>query len=100
MFSFSDALPKSDVPKRPRRQANAIPKHMRTYTVSLPFIGLVSGTRAIAAAGLALVLAGKLSEERRQGVGWALFGTGLLTTIPLAAMLFGKKFASPPLRNG
>ena len=62
---------------------------MKTYAVTLPLIGLISGTRAIAAGGLAFLLADKLDVNQRKAVGWTLLGIGLLTTIPLAAMLFG-----------
>jgi 4-amino-4-deoxy-L-arabinose transferase-like glycosyltransferase len=62
---------------------------MKTYPVSLPLIGLISGTRAMAAGGLALLLADKLDIKQRKAVGWTLLAVGLLTTIPLAAMLFG-----------
>jgi hypothetical protein len=43
----------------------------------------------MAAGGLALLLADKLDANQRKAVGWTLLGVGLLTTIPLAAMLFG-----------
>ena len=62
---------------------------MKTYAVTLPLIGLITGTRAIAAGGLALLLADKLDANQRKAVGWTLLGVGLLTTIPLAVMLFG-----------
>jgi len=68
---------------------------MKTYAVTLPLIGLISGTRAIAAGGLALLLADKLDANQRKAVGWALFGVGLLTTIPLAVMLFGSCGKTP-----
>ena len=61
---------------------------MKTYPVSLPFIGLFTGTRAMAAGGLALLLADKLDAAQRKAIGWTLFAVGLLTTIPLLAMLF------------
>jgi hypothetical protein len=62
---------------------------MKTYSVTLPLIGLVTGTRAMAAGGLALVLADKLSQDQRRAIGWTLFGIGVASTIPLAAMLLG-----------
>ena len=69
---------------------------MKTYPVTLPLIGLISGTRAIAAGGLALLLADKLDDRQRKGAGWALFAVGLLSTIPLAALVFGRKQDAPP----
>jgi len=61
---------------------------MKTYHLTLPLIGLLAGTRALAGAGLALLLAHKLDEEQRKAVGWTLLLTGLVTTGPLAAQLF------------
>ena len=69
---------------------------MKTYPVTLPFIGIFSGTRALAAGGLALVLADKLSEPQRKAVGWTLFATGLVLTIPLLALLFGSPHSDYP----
>ncbi len=60
---------------------------MKTYTLTLPLIGLISGTRALAGSGLALLLAGRIQEKQRYAVGWTLLGVGLLTTIPLVAMV-------------
>ncbi len=62
---------------------------MKTYPVTLPFIGLISGTRAIAGCGLALLLADKLTKDQRKAVGWALFGVGVVTTVPLILLLTG-----------
>jgi hypothetical protein len=70
--------------------------NMKTYLVSLPFIGLFTGTRAMAAGGLALLLADKLDVTQRKAIGWTLFAVGLLTTIPLVAMLFGGDKTQPP----
>ncbi len=49
---------------------------MKTYPVTLLEIGLLTGTRATAGAGLALLAAHKLSEDQRRAVGWSLFGVG------------------------
>jgi hypothetical protein len=69
---------------------------MKTYPLSLPFIGLFSGTRAMAVGGLALLLADKLDVNQRKAIGWTLFAVGLLTTIPLLAMLFGSADRAQP----
>lgn len=61
---------------------------MKTFTIPLPILGLLSGTRAIAGAGLALILADKLDGQSRKAVGWTLFIIGLATTVPLVAFLF------------
>ncbi|HEY5752197.1 MAG TPA: hypothetical protein VIT21_03545 [Chthoniobacterales bacterium] len=61
---------------------------MKTFTIPLPILGLLSGTRVIAGAGLALILADKLDRESRKAVGWTLLIIGLATTVPLVAFLF------------
>ena len=61
---------------------------MRTE-LTLPELGLLVGTRGMLGAGLALLLAHKLSEDQRKGVGWTLAAVGALATIPLAIMVFG-----------
>ncbi len=60
---------------------------MKTYSLTLPLIGLISGTRAIAGSGLALLLGDKIKESQRHAIGWALLGVGVLTTIPIVAMV-------------
>ncbi len=42
-------------------------------------------------AGIGLLLADKLSDDRRKGIGWTLVAVGVLTTIPLAMMVFGHR---------
>ena len=64
---------------------------MRRTELTLPELGLVVGTRGMLAAGLALLLAHKLSDERRKGIGWTLAVAGALSTIPLAIMVFGDR---------
>jgi hypothetical protein len=57
----------------------------------LPELGLVAGTRGLLGAGVGLLLADKLTDERRKGIGWALVGVGVLTTIPLAMMVLDRR---------
>jgi hypothetical protein len=45
-----------------------------------------------------LLLADRLSEEQRKNIGWTLVAVGVLTTIPLAAMLLGRRRRSDALR--
>ena len=59
--------------------------------LTLPEIALIAATRALLGAGIALLLADKLSAEQRIAVGWSLVGVGVLTTIPLAPEVFGKR---------
>lgn len=64
---------------------------MVTTELRLPELGLIVGTRAMLAAGIALLAADKLGAETRKGVGWALVGVGVATTIPLAMLVFGRR---------
>ena len=57
---------------------------MRTAQLTLPDLMLFAGTRALAGAGLALLLADHLPERERRAVGWTLLLVGAITTIPLA----------------
>jgi hypothetical protein len=59
--------------------------------LTIPEIGLIAVTRAVLGAGIALLLADKLSPEQRKAVGWTLVAVGALTTIPLAVEVFGKR---------
>ncbi len=61
---------------------------MKTYHLTLPILGLLAGTRALAGAGLGLLLADKLDPEQRRAVGWTLLIVGIVTTAPLAAQVF------------
>jgi hypothetical protein len=64
---------------------------MKTVRLTLPEIALLAGTRAALGAGVGLLLGEKLKREQRQAVGWTLLAVGLLTTIPLALEVFGKR---------
>jgi hypothetical protein len=59
--------------------------------LTLPELGLLVGTRGMLGAGLGLLLAHKLSDDRRKGIGWTLAAIGVLSTIPLAIMVFGAR---------
>jgi hypothetical protein len=56
----------------------------------LPELALLAGTRGMLGAGIGLLLADKLSEDQRRGIGWALVAIGALTTIPLAMMVLSR----------
>lgn len=56
---------------------------MREVKLSLPEISLIAGTRAALGAGAGMLLADKLSGEKRRAVGWTLLLVGIVTTFPL-----------------
>jgi hypothetical protein len=62
---------------------------MRTTQISLPELALIAGTRAIAGAGIGLLLADRLPETQRKAVGWTLLLVGAVVTIPLAVEVLG-----------
>jgi hypothetical protein len=64
---------------------------MKKAELALPEIMLIAGTRVMAGAGVALLLADKLSEDKRKMIGWTLFLIGALSTIPLAIDVFSKR---------
>ena len=64
---------------------------MKTYNVTFPEVGIVAATRGMAGAGAGLLLADFIPKDTRRAVGWTLLAIGLLTTIPIAMALFGKR---------
>ena len=58
---------------------------MKSVTLSLPQLALIVATRAMAAAGAALLFADRLDRDQRRAVGMTLVAVGALTTLPLAA---------------
>jgi hypothetical protein len=57
---------------------------MKQTNVTFPVLGLVAGTRVALGVGIGLLLANRLSSERRGPLAWGLLAIGALTTIPLA----------------
>lgn len=64
---------------------------MRETRLTLPELSLIAGTRAALGGGAALLLADRLDRGQRKAVGWTLFLVGIVTTIPLATMVFGRR---------
>ena len=60
---------------------------MNRVSLSFPEIGLIGGTRAALGAGVALLLADRLSADQRRAVGWTLLAVGAVTTIPIVTQL-------------
>lgn len=64
---------------------------MTERRLNLSDIILLAVTRGMLGAGIGLLAAGKLSDERRRAVGRTLVLVGVVTTIPLAMRVFGQK---------
>jgi hypothetical protein len=62
---------------------------MIEHRVTLPTIGLIAGTRVAFGIGLGLLVADRLTPERREACGWTLLAVGALSTIPLVWEVFG-----------
>jgi hypothetical protein len=64
---------------------------MTEKRLTIPEIALIAGTRAALGAGLGLLLADRLNRDQRKGAGWALFGVGIASSIPLLMSVIGKR---------
>ena len=64
---------------------------MMTTELRLPELGLVAGTRGLLGAGIGLLIAGRLTDSQRRDIGWTLVAVGVLTTLPLALMVFDRR---------
>jgi hypothetical protein len=60
-------------------------------TIALWELGLIAGTRGAIGFGAGLLLADKFRKQSRKLIGWSLFLTGLASTIPIAAHVFGRR---------
>jgi hypothetical protein len=63
---------------------------VKEVQLTRPELAFIIVTRAILGAGIALLLADRLSTEQQKAVGSALVLVGLLTTIPAVCAVFGK----------
>ena len=57
---------------------------MRETTLKISEVACLAGTRVMLGAGIAPLVAGRLSPEGRRRGGWALFAAGAASTFPLA----------------
>jgi hypothetical protein len=64
---------------------------VKEIQLSRPELAFIIATRAMLGAGIALLLADRLTAERRKAVGATLAVVGLLTTIPAVCAIFGKR---------
>jgi presenilin-like A22 family membrane protease len=60
-------------------------------SISFPELGILAATRGMIGAGIGLLLANRMSREKRRAVGLPLFIVGALSTIPIAMHLFSKE---------
>ena len=63
---------------------------MNEVQITRPELGFIIITRAILGAGVALLLADRLSRDQRKAVGVTLLLIGAVTTIPAAVAAFAK----------
>jgi hypothetical protein len=63
---------------------------MKERTLTLPELGLIAGTRVALGAGIGLLISERFNKDQRKAAGWALFGMGVMTTIPIVAGILGK----------
>ncbi len=63
---------------------------MKTVTLTFPELFLLVATRAMLGAGIALLLARRLSDTQRETTGTLLTAIGVLTTVPPAFEVLGK----------
>jgi hypothetical protein len=64
---------------------------MKKVELPLPELGLIGATRGMLGAGVGLLLAGHLSDQRRTVVGRILVAIGVLSTIPLAIDVLSRR---------
>ena len=64
---------------------------MRNVKLSMPELALIAGTRAALGAGVALLLADRLSSEQRRAAGTALAAVGVISTVPLLMEVLAKR---------
>ena len=60
---------------------------MRKHRLTVPQVGFLIGTRAMLAAGVGLLLSGKVPRDMRRRIGIGLIAIGALTTIPALRLL-------------
>jgi hypothetical protein len=63
--------------------------------LTFPELAVIAGTRGLLGVGLGLLLAGRLTRQQRRAIGWPLFVTGALSSVPILVHLMRK--SSPGL---
>jgi hypothetical protein len=70
---------------------------MQERGLTIPEIMLIGGTRVALGVGVGLLVAEKLSDDKRKGAGWALLAVGALTTVPIVINILKKPRFDRPL---
>ena len=63
---------------------------MKEKIFTMPELALIVGTRVALGAGIGLLISEKLNKDQRRAAGWALFGVGVATTIPILLGIVGQ----------
>jgi len=64
---------------------------MKKRTLTVPEMMFIVATRAALAAGVALLISGRLKQSTRRAAGLALVGVGGVTTIPAAKIALRRR---------
>ena len=64
---------------------------MRNLKLSMPEVALIAGTRVALGAGVALLLAGRLSREQQKAAGTVLTFVGVISTVPILMEVLAKR---------
>lgn len=64
---------------------------MHNVDIPLHELAFIAVTRGLLGAGVGLLLSDYLRPESRKGVGWTLVALGAVTTVPIAASVFGHR---------
>ena len=63
---------------------------MKERSLTIPKIALIAGTRVALGVGIGFLISDRIKKDKRKAAGWALFGAGVLTTVPILAGILGK----------
>jgi hypothetical protein len=64
---------------------------MKKRSITVPEMMFIVATRAALAAGVALLISGRLKQSTRRAAGLALVGVGGVTTIPAAKIALRRR---------
>jgi hypothetical protein len=64
---------------------------MRKLVLTIPDVAFIAATRGALGFGAGLLLSKKFSDTRRRNLGMGLLAFGIVTTIPAARKLFGRR---------